>query len=189
MSEIILPSSGRPTSVFISSISNESLIMQRQGTTQNPLTGAWPTANLALFIPFTLSAQATITRFYWCNGTTASTDYLQVGVYDAAGNSVALGTNSGSPNYGTLASGVSQPQFDNVADFILYPSKVYFMALRCNGTTTHLLRGVPGARFQRGMGMRQQASLTTGLPTTATYAAASTASYIPLFGLTVRASP
>lgn len=187
MSESVVPSqAGRKSSVFITPFSAESLYY-RQGSGAAPASAAYISTQTALYFPFSLPEKTLISRFFWVNGTTASTNYLQVGVYNASGNSIALGT-GGSPNYGTLAAGASQPQFDDVTDFWLSADKMYYMAIWCGGTTTHLVRNTPTARFGRSAGLYQQTSLTTGLPTTATFAV-STLSYIPIFGLTVRASP
>lgn len=183
MSEIILPGrSGRKASVFITPFSAESLVKINIGGTAS---AAWTTTNLAMFHPISLPEQVTVNRFFWCNGTTASTNNLQVGVYDSAGNAIKLGTSS------TLASGASQPQFDNVADFMLYPDKLYYMALWCSGTTTHVVRANPAGagRYGREAGIYQVASLSGGLTSTVTFAAASTVATCPLYGLALRASP
>lgn len=186
------PALGRPSSVFISPLTLEGGVDGRQGRTPALTTAAYITANAAMYVPFVLPTDTTITRFFWVNGTTASTNYVQVGVYDSTGASIVLGT-GGSPNYGTLAAGASQPQFDNVTDFTLAGGRLYYMALWCSGTTTHFLRAQTNtstSRFVREMGIFEQVSLTTGLPTTASFATvASHGANIWMFGLTVRASP
>lgn len=187
MTDSVLPIRSKPASVFITPFSEESLgSVNRTIIASGPATAVYIAAQRALFFPFTLFRQETVYRFFWVNGTTASTDYIQVGVYDRSGNAIKLGT-GGSPNYGTLAATASVCQFDNVADFVLSPGG-YFMAIWCSGVTTHLMRTAPTARFLRAAGTFQQSSLTTGLPTTATFAAQASA-YMPMFGLALRASP
>lgn len=180
MTTTLSPSPARPASVFLSPYSWEAIPTLRTITTIAPASAVYPAAQRALYFPFRLYRQETVYRFFWVNGTTASTDNFQVGVYDTAGNSIKLGTS-------TLASGASACQFDNIADFVLYPG-VYFMAIWGSGTTAHLMRCGPTLRFMRAIGVFQQSSLAGGLPTTATFATAATG-YIPIFGLALRASP
>lgn len=181
MSETLLPARARPASVFISPFSPEGYGAQLRAVNTTAIaTAAYPAVQRALFFPFRTYRQETVYRFFWVNGTTASTDNLQVGVYTNAGNSIKLGTS-------TTATGVSQAQFDNISDFVL-PAGSYLMAIWSSGTTTHLIRAAPTSRFGRAMGAFQQSSLASGLPTTATLALNSS-SYVPIFGLALRASP
>lgn len=148
-------------------------------TMANLGTGAWPTTNLAYYVPVNLTSPAHVSRFFWANGTTAQTDNLQVGVYSKAGVAIVRGTS-------TTASGVSALQFDNVTDFTLSAGS-YYIALWCSGTTTHTLRQIGTSRFARSMGILQQ-TIGGGLPSTATMTNIVTI-YIPVFGLALRASP
>lgn len=191
MSVDILPGAGRkgrPSSVFITPYSPEAAPAgwHNLQATANPVTAAYPTAQKALFFPIRLFRSETVKRFFWVNGTTASTDDIAVGVYDMAGHSIALGTSSGA-NHGTLATGTSQCQFDNITDFVLGPGE-FLLAIWSSGGTTHLLRTAVNFRQLAESGAYQQASLTTGLPTTATLASI-TAAYLPLFGLSLRSTP
>src|SRR6185436_14300397 len=107
MTQTVLPEPTRPASVFISPFSIESLAHgMRAGVSGVPASAAYPTAQRALFFPFRTYRPETVKRFFWVNGTTASTDDVAVGVYDTAGNSIKLGTSSGA-NHGTLAAGAS----------------------------------------------------------------------------------
>lgn len=172
---------GRPASVFLSPFSPEAHPFIRAAGSGVPASAAYPAVNRAFFFPFRLYRSETVYRYFWVNGTTASTDNVQVGVYDMAGNVINRGTS-------TLAAGVSACQFDNITDYVLGPGE-YLMALWCSGTTTHILRLAPTARYLRAAGFLQQSSLTGGLPSpTATFAVSATG-YVPLFGLALRASP
>ena len=181
MSVHVLPACARPSSVFISPLSAEGYgASLRAVVTTAAASAAYPAVQRALFFPFKTYRPETVYRFFWVNGTTASTDNIQVGIYDNAGNSLKLGTS-------TLASGVSQCQFDNIADYVL-PAGSYLLAIWGGGTTTHLIRYAPTSRFGRVMGSFQQSSLASGLPTTATLALNSSG-YVPIFGLALRSTP
>lgn len=178
----LAPYPAQPPSVFITPHSVESIGLAFTPNTAGaqPATAAYAVANSVFYFPLVLASTITVYRFFWCNGTTASTNNIQVGVYTNAGTSVVLGT-------ATTASGTSQPQFDNVTDFRLSPGK-YYMAIWCNGTTTHLMRSAPAVARLKSTGAFQQTSQAGGLPGTATFASLAN-SFVPLFGLALRASP
>lgn len=141
---------------------------------------AWPTVNLALYVPFAMYQTRTVKRFFWANGTTSSTHKFQVAVYTMAGTAIKIGTQ-------TTASGTSAPQFDNIADFVLYPG-TYYMAIHGSGTTPHLLQNAVALRALKSLGIRQESSLASGLQATANFATAA-GLYLPLFGLDFRGTP
>lgn len=168
-------------SLFITPYSPESIGgVIRTAVTATVASATYPAANRALYFPFTIRRAVTVYRFFWLNGTTASTDNVQAGVYDITGKSVALGA-------ATLAAGTSACQFDNVADFNLEPGD-YFIAIWCNGTTTHMIRNNGALHAWRSAGCYQESSLAGGLPATATFANAAT-QYCPVFGLALRSTP
>lgn len=172
----------RLPSVFLTPQSVESLgpvMRQQAGTT--PASAVYPALNLIMYFPFSLPSRALVNRFFWCNGTTASTDNIQVGVYDGVGNAIVRGTS-------TLAAGASAPQFDNVADFWLRAGTLYYLAIWCGGTTTHIVRStLTSSRFSRGLGILQESN-AGGLQTTATFAQ-SAQFWIGLFGIAFRSTP
>lgn len=151
-------------SPFVSPYSKEGGIGRAPVGPSAPSSGTFPSANRALYFPIIVPVQTTLSRFFWLNGATASTNNVQMGLYlddgtaGAPGSSFLLGTS-------TLAAGASVCQFDNVTDTIVPPGR-YWLALWCNGTTTTFLRNT-------GLGMRStvmfdEDSLTGGLPATAT---------------------
>src|ERR1035437_10210198 len=133
-----------------------------------------------------LPVMGTAYKFWWLNGTVASTNNIQAGLYaddgtTKPGAAIKLGTS-------TLASGVSVLQYDDIADTQVGPGPCW-LAIWIGGTTTTLYRG-------NGAGMRltrtyQQASLAGGLPSTATPATVSTGFAAPfyVFGIQFRPSP
>lgn len=184
MTEKVITSAGRegrPSHVFVSSLtSQQGWANFRNIVTGGPASATYAVANSAFYFPIRMWRSETVYRFFWVNGTTASTNNIQVGLYDRNGVAIKLGTQ-------TLAAGVSAAQFDNIADFVL-PAGEYQIAIWCNGTTTHLVRFGPSLYHPRAAGLHQQTGLTGGLPTTATYGTIAQG-YTPIFGLALRASP
>lgn len=182
MTTVVSGGNARPPSVFLTPLSAESTGLFHTAYSQigTPGTAVYPTANSAWYYPVHLGTSVIVNRFFWCNGTTAQTNNLQVGVYSNAGAAIVRGTS-------TTAAGVSAPQFDNVTDFALSPGR-YYLAIWCNGTTTHLVKASPTVRYLRAMGVFQETALTGGLPSSATFAALTTG-FMPLFGLALRATP
>jgi hypothetical protein len=169
--------------VFLNPFSLESIGQANRDTLGNLSAVASATyiaAQRALYFPFSIPRTITVYRYFWANGTTASTNNFQVGVYDRNGNAINRGTS-------TLATGASQLQFDNVTDFSL-PEGSYYMAIWGSGTTAHLTRGATAVRYTRLMGCFQESSLASGLQATATFATMASA-YVPLFGLACRSTP
>lgn len=52
------------------------------GTSNTPASGNIGTANRAVFIPLNLLDPFLVAKAFWCNGTTASTDSVDIGVYN-----------------------------------------------------------------------------------------------------------
>lgn len=169
-------------SVFVSPFSKESMATQLRGgwgTASSLTSGAYITGNRIMYYPFTIPAPVTVYRYFWCNGTTASTNNVQVGVYSRAGTAINRGTS-------TLAAGTSAAQFDNITDYVL-PAGNYYMAIWCSGNTTHILRSSPTARQLSGA--YQEAGGAGGLPSPSASFTEIASAYLPLFGLALRASP
>lgn len=178
------PGLGRPASVFISPLTVEAGVGLRGSASGTIVsTGAYAGVNFAMYYPIVLPSDYTVKRFWWCNGTTASTNNVQVGVYDDTGAAIVRGTS-------TLATGASQPQFDDVADFRLSGGRLYFLAIWASGGTTHIVaQNGSAVRALEPKGIYEQLSLASGLPSTATFAKPANASRFYLFGITNRASP
>lgn len=163
--------SGIRTSLFVCSGGKETL-----GTANNSTpASATGTTDTAWIIRIQLPTPTVVRRFFWANGATASTNTVQVGIYNDDLSSFLLGT-------ATTASGASALQFDNVTDTAISAGR-YWMALVANGTTTTLIRNV--AAFAHGAGLYQMASARP-LPATLVpaQAAANSGVYWPLFGFT-----
>lgn len=169
-------------SVFLSPYSKESMAAPLRGGpggANSPATAVYIAANRIMYYPFSIPVPVIVYRYFWCNGTTASTNNIQVGVYNGDATVRHRGTS-------TLAAGPSAAQFDNITDYVL-PAGNYFMAIWCNGTTTHLIRSATPPRLISGA--YQEAGGAGGLPSPSATFTEISSTYLPLFGLALRASP
>lgn len=135
--------------------------------------GAWPSANLALFVPFVVEGLALAQKMLtWVSSASGNVD---LGIYDAAGNRlVSIGS--------TAASGTSIQEY-NITDLLLARGQ-YYMALAADNGTIQIRRGGGDARPTGTFGMAEMASAFP-LPSTATVAKVSNA-YVPAFGVAMR---
>ncbi len=128
---------------------------------------AWPSANLAIFIPIRPVVPITITKLAVGAGATASGNF-DVGIYDRSGNRLE--------HAGVTAKGASVIHVLDITDTRIGPG-LYYLGLAANGTDSYVMRG-GGTELGRAMGVLQMASgYSTGLVATATYAAFTQASW------------
>lgn len=153
-----------------------------------PASATFPAVQRAHYWPIVIPAACTIYRFFWLNGATASTDNIQVGIYndndagtDGPGTAILRGTS-------TLASGANVCQFDNVTDTALDKGR-YWLALWGSGTTTTMFRVSLSASIQRFLSCYIESSLAGGLPATATPAQNTNVPYAAMFGFTTVSAP
>lgn len=123
----------------------------------------WPTANKAIYVPFSVYETLTIARFFWENGSPANNN-VDVGIYDANGKRLV---SSGS----TAQSGASATQSVDTTDLIVSPG-LYYIAMAMDGTSGQTQRWSPSASYTRTLGVAEQTSAFP-LPSTATFAALS----------------
>jgi hypothetical protein len=145
------------------------------GHPNTPATGAWPSANRALYIPFQLHTTETIVKAFVGNGGTASGNF-DVGIYNAVTNARLVSSGS------TAMSGTTTLQIVDIADTTLTPG-YYYMALAVDNTTAQFTRITPDPNYFGYLQLFQEAS-AFALPATATPAAAASA-FIPFFGLSL----
>ena len=137
---------------------------------------AWPSANLAILIPFRLPAPLLVQRLFLLNGATASGN-VDIGIYDVAGTRLV---STGS----TAQSGTSAVQSVDVTDTPL-AAGLFYLALAMDGTTGTVQRKTTSnVASCKALGMAQVAS-AFALPATVTFATCTNA-FIPYFGLTAR---
>lgn len=138
----------------------------------------WPTANLAIYVPFALDESVTVVKGFWHNGGAVSGN-VDIGIYNEAGTKqVSIGS--------TAQSGTDVIQEVNIADTPLTAGR-YYMALACDNTTATFRRVGAGATAEitKTFGIAQQAS-AFALPASATLAVPAQ-TYLPLFGFSLRA--
>lgn len=140
----------------------------------NAVSAVYPSANLAIYVPFVLRRQITVAQLFWYNGATVSGN-VDVGVYTADGVRI---TSTGS----TAQATINVVQSVNITDVTIGPG-LFRMALAMdNATGTLFAVATTLLAFLKATGVTQQAT-AFALPATATIASA-TFDYLPVFGLT-----
>lgn len=149
------------------------------GAAMNALT--WPTANKALYIPFTIPFPYSVRRVWWHNGSSVTSTNFDFGIYTVSGTRLY---STGS----TAASGTNTLQFVSPTEFLLSPGR-YFMAIACSSVTASRggtgLTGLTAAR-NRMSGLLEEAAALP-LPATMTPVAC-TFTIMPCCGFTQTAS-
>lgn len=160
------------------SISSKLLTGNTLSSSSATVSTAYPTANLALFYPFSVIAPSTYARAFVFNGTVVSGN-IEIGIYDAKGRKVT--------SVSALQAGTSQLQKIDITDFTLYPG-LFFLALVMDNTTgTIMCSNATNAAYLGFAGAFQMAAAYP-LPNTATFALPTT-SLLPYFGFTHRSTP
>ena len=161
---------------LISSATAESLGARLQATSSADLgLSATYTANRAYFVPFTLQAAITVAQLWIINAATVAGN-VDVGIYNEAGTrQVSAGS--------TAQSGTTAMQVFDVANTALPAGRYYFAFAASDATAT--VMGVSDAAiwYARSWGMLYQ-DAAFALPATATFAAPTTNTRVPLVGLT-----
>lgn len=142
-----------------------------------PTSTAWPTANLAIYVPFAIERAVTVYQVGWHNGATTVSGTREVGVYTAAGTKIISGAATGS--------GTSFMQRVDVTDTLLDPGQ-YWLAITCTNTT-NWLANAPAAPMCAALGILTEAAANP-LPATATMALNNTLAFIPVGFLQFRSS-
>lgn len=145
--------------------------------TTSVLTTAWPTANLALYVPFVVHRPWTVLKMLIENGATVGGN-VDVGVYDGQQNRIL---SSGS----TAHAGASGVQTFDVTDTLLVPG-AYFMAVTFDNNTSTIRGWATAVTLNSGCGVLQQAS-AFALPSPAVFAACASAfvPFVTLLGRTL----
>jgi hypothetical protein len=140
------------------------------------VSNAWPSANLAIFVPVDIFRPVTIVKMMVNNGSAVSGN-IDVGIYTPNG---ARLVSAGS----TAQAGTSAIQTFDITDTLLMPGW-YYMAVALDNTTGTLAAFTGGTAVDyRPLGMAQMAS-AFALPDPATFAAF-TQTYVPLVSMTQR---
>ena len=137
-----------------------------------PASAAYPLANLAIYVPFSVSEAVTVIEGWVVTGVTAGGNF-DIGVYSAAG--VRL-TSSGST--ARTASAVNNTTA--LTNLDLAPGTRYFMAFSADSTANYIAQ-TSAAGLNEAMGVLESTTSFV-LPTNPTLSR-TTRAYVPHFGL------
>jgi len=153
-----------------------SLLGLSQGT---PASTAWPSANLAIFVPVRITNTVTAYKLVTGAGVTAAGNF-DVGIYDGAGHLLIAS--------GATAKGNSTEHIIDIADTQLGPG-LYYMAMSADGTNNysgHTPSGATTIPLQKARlyGTLEMAAAYP-LPATATFASRTT-TFVPWIAMYLR---
>lgn len=138
---------------------------------------AWPTAGLALYIPFYVSAPGLAQGIFVQNGTAVSGN-VEVALYDEYGNKIATS--------GKIAqAGTSAPQYVAFGSPVQLTTGRYYIALMFDNTTSTVLAwgtSAAATNVNRMLGVLEQTGQSAGLPAAAVFAT-SARSLLPIVGV------
>lgn len=136
---------------------------------------AWPSAQLALYVPFRVAQNVRVAGFFWMNGATVNGN-TDCGIYDFGGAKL---TSSGA----TAQAGANAIQSVALGAAVTLPFGVFYLALLSTSATATYFTG-PNlvAEEARHIGIADQASAGTALPANFTLSTPGTGG-IPLFGI------
>ena len=139
---------------------------------------SWPAANLAIYIPFWLEQPATVFETWVNTGTLTTSNGIEIGAYDTAGNRLFSQAT-------TITTASDTVNSSGMTDYTLAAGN-YYMAMSCDGTRNfQATASIVG--FYQSMGIMEQTGLTGAtLPSTWT-AAVYTRAFLPIFGFNLRA--
>lgn len=138
---------------------------------------AWPSAGLALYIPFYVMAPGLARGIFWQNGTAVAGN-VECAIYDEDGNKYA---SSGL----IAASGTSAPQYTAFASPVQLSTGRYYIALVASSASQQFLSwgtSAAATNVNRMLGIVEQAGLGSGLPASWT-PVTSARSYLPICGI------
>lgn len=126
----------------------------------------WPTANLAIFVPFFLAKTETVRKCFTYNGAAVSGN-VDIGIYrdDGAGSIDRLVSNGG-----TAQSGTSQLQALTLVQQLDLAQGQYYLAVSCDNAVATMAYWTVSTAYWQAVGMAQMAAAYP-LPKTATLAA------------------
>lgn len=175
----------RPPSICVTPCSPEADGLRCKDIVSGAFASAvWPTTNLAILFPFVLSQPITVQKMFVCNGSAVSGNF-DIGIYDDGGGSSTVNkiVTAGS----TAQAGTNAPQTVSITATALLPGRYYAALCFDNGTGAVFSKAPAQASFAATMGFAQVANGAVTLGSTLALAAMTTA-YVPLFGLSQKAT-
>lgn len=145
----------------------------------NPVSTAWPTANLAFYWPIMIGSACLVTSFFVANGATAA-NQVDIGLYASDGTRI-------SSTGATAQAGTTAIQTIDVTDFMVGPGLYYLALTADNVAVTVRALALGSAEFGRVAGLLQQTT-AFALPAAATFAQFAQ-TIIPLYGMNITPLP
>jgi len=143
-----------------------------------PSTGAWPSANRAIYIPFVVSEPCTAVKMWWLNGTSVSGN-VRAAIIRQPDLALLVQTAS------TAQSGTSAIQEADITDTLL-SAGIYYAGLALDNGTGHILRSlISTTPAYRAAGVAQETLGSLTFPSTITPAAL-TSGQVPMVGISLR---
>lgn len=139
-----------------------------------PASGAWPAANLALYIPISIPLPTIVTKFFWELGAGVA-DNSDIGLFDWSGRKlVSTGSTAHSGSAG-------DKQITTLSSSVFLQPGTYWLGISHDTNTTGFQRWNPTATLLEIFGLREESS-AFALPSTATLTTATTRAYLPAIG-------
>lgn len=139
----------------------------------SPTSAAWPSANLAVYVPLRVPSRVVVRKLWFASGTTG-TGNVDMALYDANGVAVVSATNA------AKAASATEQVFD-VTDTVVGPG-LYFIGLSSDSGTDTFLGWSLAAPLPASSGVLTEASAYP-LPATATFAVDQTLARVPVMGV------
>ncbi len=142
--------------------------------------GAWPSANLAIYIPFSLPVDATVNGMSFnCTAGNSAGRNFDIGIYDSLGTANGPGTKLSSSGATLMAAGINTW----AANQLLAGGTTYYAAMSANNTSLTVWRKATGLNDQRFLLGTLQEATAEPLNSTAT-AVQVTNAYVPVIVMT-----
>jgi hypothetical protein len=142
------------------------------------LTAAWPSANLAIYVPLRIPCRVLVLKLWFASFNTG-TGNVDMGLYDVSGAAVISATNA-------AKGATTQEQVFDVTDTPVGPG-LYYIALASDSGTDTFVYDSSAAPMPAANGIRVEASAYP-LPATATWSVSQTLAFVPLMGVLIGAT-
>lgn len=140
------------------------------GAITAPASAAWPAANRAIYVPFSLPFPYLLRKFFWCNGGTANGN-VDCGIYSRAGTKIcATGSTA------QAGTSVVQSAAPSIGATLLMPDS-YYLALALSSGTGTIFQVAPAAN-EAGIAFQ-----ATAFALPATFTLGTTGGALPMFGI------
>ncbi len=177
--QLASPGSYRPPDVLIGPLSWAACGEELTGmAASNFVSTAYPASSRVIAYPFEIADYFLVQKVWWMNGTTATTDSADVGVYSESGTTLIVSGGS----TGIATANVVQEK--DCTDTLLQPGR-YWCAYVQGGTTATPIASAAAIGLLRSMGCAQMAGSGSTLGATFTPAAIASA-VLPLCGIAGR---